>query len=620
MPPSRVESAAEAAARRRPVNRHDPASAGEAEPRLQPRTLAALLVLLLALLLWSRFAPAQAVGQGFELERAGQYQRAATVYFTTLRGDSTNLAALLGLERVLPSLNRVPDLLPAAQRAVAASPKNAALRGLLLRTYVTLNEADSARVLAQRWAAEQPRDEAPYREWAIALQDAHRYAEARQVFLAGRRALGRRGAFGVELGELLERVGEWEGAAREWAAALAEAPTQLANAASSLAEAPAEQRERIVRAVLTPEATPLQRRLAGELLLGWGQPESAWNAFAPTVAEPSSDAAYALRRFADLAGAGGPGGAGGGATPEARRVRGLALARYAEMVPEPLAVRARAEAARAFLAAGDRVAARRVLERVAADSTAPPDAQALAQGALVEALIEDGQLAEAGTRLSADTRLADDDRAALRLKLARARIRRGELQLADSTLVGDSSVEALAVRGWIALYRGEMKTAQQLFRAAGPYAGERRDATERTGVMALLQQLPGDRFPELGAALLLVARGDSAGALVGLRAAAERAGDARPDVLLLAGRIAARLGTAQQATALALFQEVATTGGKSAAAPASELEWARLLLRQQQTAAAIAQLEHLILAYPASAVVPEARRELERAKGAIPKS
>src|SRR5438093_471392 len=510
MPPSRVDSAAEAAARRRPVNRHDPASAGEAEPRLQPRTLAALLVLLLALLLWSRFAPAQAVGQGFELERAGQYQRAATVYFTTLRGDSTNLAALLGLERVLPSLNRVPHLLPAAQRAVAASPKNAALRGLLLRTYVTLNEADSARVLAQRWAAEQPRDEVPYREWAIALQDAHRYAEARQVFLAGRRALGRRGAFGVELGELLERVGEWEGAAREWAAALAEVPTQLANAASSLAEAPAEQRERIVRAVLTPEATPLQRRLAGELLLGWGQPESAWNAFAPTVAEPSSDAAYALRRFAD--------------------------------------------------------------------------------------------------------------RAALRLKLARARIRRGELQLADSTLVGDSSVEALAVRGWIALYRGEMKTAQQLFRAAGPYAGERRDATERTGVMALLQQLPGDRFPELGAALLLVARGDSAGALVGLRAAAERAGDARPDVLLLAGRIAARLGTAQQATALALFQEVATTGGKSAAAPAAELEWARLLLRQQQTAAAIAQLEHLILAYPASAVVPEARRELERAKGAIPKS
>src|SRR2546429_5407524 len=58
------------------------------------------------------------------------------------------------------------------------------------------------------------------------------------------------------------------------------------------------------RSTLFPYTTLFR---SGELLLGWGQPESAWNAFAPTVAEPSSDAAYALRRFADLAGAGGPG-------------------------------------------------------------------------------------------------------------------------------------------------------------------------------------------------------------------------------------------------------------------------------------------------------------------------
>src|SRR5256885_1304067 len=143
------------------------------------------------LLVPAHSARGQAIGQGFDLERAGQYQRAATVYFTTLRGEPTNLAALLGLERVLPSLTRLPDLLPAAQRAVAASPRNAALRALLLRTYVALNESDSARAVAQRWTAEQPRDEAPYREWAIALEDAHRFEEARQVFLFGRRALGR---------------------------------------------------------------------------------------------------------------------------------------------------------------------------------------------------------------------------------------------------------------------------------------------------------------------------------------------------------------------------------------------------------------------------------------------
>ena len=576
------------------------------------------LVVLGLLLVSAHGARGQAIGQGFELERAGQYQRAATVYFTTLRGEPTNLAALLGLERVLPSLSRLPELLPAAQRAVAASPGNAALRAVLLRTYVALNEPDSARAVAQRWTAEQPRAEAPYREWAIALEDVHRFDEARQVFLFGRRALGRPGVFGIELGELLERVGEWEEAAREWAAALSEAPAQLLSAASSLAEAPVEQRERIVRAILAPEPKPLERRLAGELLLGWGQPERAWSVFAPAVAEPSSDAATALRRFADLA--------NGGNTPDARRVRALALARYADMVPEPLAVRARAEAARAFLGAGDRVAARRVLAQVAADSTAPPDAQALAQSALVEALIDDGQLSEAATRLGAESRLSEDDRAALRLKLARARIQRGELDLADSVLLGDSSVDALALRGWVALYSGDMKGAEQLFRAAGPYAGDRRDATERSGVVALLQQVPRDRFPELGSALLLLARGDSARAVQSLRLAAGRletgggGGGGRADILLLAGRIAVRLDTAQQRTALTLFAEVAGTPGKSAAAPAAELEWARLLLRRQKPAEAIAHLEHLILAYPESAVVPEARRELERAKGAIPKS
>src|SRR5437870_11393944 len=66
------------------------------------------LVVLGLLLVSAHGARGQAIGQGFELERAGQYQRAATVYFTTLRGEPTNLAALLGLERVLPSLSRLP--------------------------------------------------------------------------------------------------------------------------------------------------------------------------------------------------------------------------------------------------------------------------------------------------------------------------------------------------------------------------------------------------------------------------------------------------------------------------------------------------------------------------------
>jgi tetratricopeptide (TPR) repeat protein len=569
---------------------------------------------------------AQAIGQGFELERAGHYDQAASIYFATLRAEPANVSALLGLERVLPPLNRLSELLPAARRATAASPANVTLRGILLRTYVALNEPDSARAVALRWAAASPRDEGPYREWAIALEDVHRHADARAVLLSGRQAIGRPGAFGIELAELDRLTGDWQGAAREWAAALPDAPAQLTNAVSELAEAPEAERERIAR-VLTGEGAEgkeagesamLTRRLAAELLLGWGQAARAWTVFAPTVANPSSDAQFALRRFADMAGARG--------TPDARRVRGLALARYGEMAPEPEAARAWADAARAFVEAGDRAAAREVLERVARDSSAPPDVQKLAQSAVVEALIDGGQLEEAARQLASDRELSAEDRAGLSRRLARARIAAGDVDGAEVALANDSSIEGLAVAGWIALYRGRLKRAQELFQAAGPYAGDRRDATERSEALALLQQVRRDSFPELGSALLLVARGDSTGAVAALSRAAGRldpgAGAGRTDILLVAGRIAARAGGSleQQRTALALFDEVVRTGGQGAAAPAAELEWARLLVRQGQSADAIQHLEHLILSYPGSAVVPEARRELERAKGAIPES
>ncbi len=616
MPPSRAESAGKPAARHFPLKRGKAGLPAHAEPRLQPRIerLALNGVLgLTIMVLAARMLPAQAIGQGFELERAGQYDQAAAIYLATLRADPTSISALLGLERVLPPLNRLGELLPVAQRAAAARPTNAALRGVLLRTYVALNEPDSARAVALRWTAAAPRDEAPYREWAMALEDAHRHGAARDVLLAGRRALDRPGAFGIELAELNQLSGDWEGAAREWAAALTDAPVQLPNAASALAEAPDGQRERIARLLTEGTPSPLTRRLAGELLLGWGQALRGWAVFEPSVATPSADAAFAARRFADLASA--------RSTPDARRVRALALARYADLAPERgAAARARADAARAFIEAGDRAAA-----RVARDSNAPPDAQGFAQRAVVEAMIEGGQRDEAAQQLATNVRLAADDRASLRLRLARARIVAGELDRADAELARDSSVEALALQGWIALYRGRLSDAHRLFLAAGPYAGDRRDATDRSAMVALLQRVPGDSFPALGGALLLLAQGDSAHAAEALRLAASRlvtgeGGGERPDLLLLAGRIAARLDSAQQRAALALFDEVVRTAGQGAAASAAELEWARLLERRAETAEAIRHLEHLILTYPGSAVVPEARRELERAKGAIPRS
>ena len=56
----------------------------------------------------------------------------------------------------------------------------------------------------------------------------------------------------------------------------------------------------------------------------------------------------------------------------------------------------------------------------------------------------------------------------------------------------------------------------------------------------------------------------------------------------------------------------------SAEAPASDLEWARAARRSGDHATAAQRLEHLILTYPQSALVPQARRELELTRGNLP--
>ena len=570
------------------------------------RSLSVAVGLLIA---WPALARGQAIGPGFELERSGKYADAANVYFATVRTDPTNVPALLGLERVLFVLNRMPELLPLVQRARMRAPENVALRSLEVRAYAHLNQQDSLEAVVRRWAATTPQSDAPYREWGIALGDRRMYDDARRALLIGRRTLGGEGTLAIELAELEQRAGNWEAAAREWARAIAQSHDVAPNAATQLAEAPSVMRDRVLRVLLAPEATRGARRLAAEVLLIWGRPNDAWAAMESTLGGREPETQADLRRFTDLA--------AGISTPDGHRVRGLALNRWADLLPSPLAERARAEAVRELLEANDRASARRVLE-------AHTGAQGVTQVALLQLMIADGQLDAVERRLGTDTgaALPADDRASLKLALARARVGRGELDRAAAALGNDSSVAAIAQRGWIALYRGDLRVAMDAFRMAGPYAGDRSGATDRTAMMALLQRVQEPSSPELGAALLTLARGDSAAAVGALRRAAGQLPlqGGRLEVQLIAGQVAARLGPQQEVTAVALFDEIVRAGGDGAAPAAAELEWSRLLIRRGQPADAIPHLEHLILTYPNSAVVPEARRELERARGAIPKS
>src|SRR3989442_6415522 len=164
-------------------------------PRLMrqgPFLLAALALCLVPL----RPARAQVIGEAVELERTGRQASAAVVNIAVLRGEPTTLAALLGLERVLPSLGRLPELLPLVRRALAADSANRAFRALEVRALATLNEPDSAAGAARRWIALAPGGAGPHREGALPLAGARRFAKGRAGLVAGQRGLlgGRGGA------------------------------------------------------------------------------------------------------------------------------------------------------------------------------------------------------------------------------------------------------------------------------------------------------------------------------------------------------------------------------------------------------------------------------------------
>ena len=186
-------------------------------------------------------------------------------------------------------------------------------------------------------------------------------------------------------------------------------------------------------------------------------------------------------------------------------------------------------------------------------------------------------------------------------------------------LGADSTVDGLALSGRIRLYRGDIAGAMERFKAAGPYAGDRAEATERTALLALLQPIEADSLPELGQALLSWSRATPRRPRPGWSAWPRTA--ARTAVRscnLLAGRLAAAQRQARP-------RPSGCSGRPRRRRPRPQRRppswrWRELLLGPAAADEAVALLEHLILTYPESALVPQARRQLDEARGAVPQT
>jgi tetratricopeptide (TPR) repeat protein len=549
--------------------------------------------------------------RAFDLERRGSYVEAAEAYRAVLANKPADPAALFGLERSLVAMNRLGDILPQARAALEASPASGPIHGILLRAWSARGDPDSVRAVAERWASVEPRDETPYREWGLAALARRDVTEARRAFLAGRERVGRPDALAAELAQAAVQQQDWLLALREWLAAIGRVPGYRSSAVATLGPTPDAARPELLR-LLAAERAPAARRLEAELRARWGDPAGGFEALAASLPQNRAAAIEALVGFLDQIRA--------QTGPVARRAQAMTLAALADRSSGPQATRFRLDAAQAFSDAGDKAAARRLLEGIAADSAAPGGAASTAATTVIAVLLADGRPDEAERRLAGLARsVPPPQRASLNRQIAWGWARAGRLGRADTLLAADSTVDGLAVRGRVALLRGHLARAAELLTEAGPFAGTREEATGRATLLALLQAVEADTLPPLGAALLELEQGDTAAAV----GAIERVATTLPadgggaELRLFAGTAARAIGRTEDAERL--FRAALEPASRRSA-PAAELALGRLLLETERAAAAVRLLEHLILTYPESALVPQARRTLDQARGAVPRT
>ena len=561
------------------------------------------LVVFAALLCQGSRLAAQASGttadtmafyKALDLETAGKYREAVPLFRSALHTPAV-VNALLGLERAYAELGRTDSLLPSLDTLIAGNRREETYRTVQLRTLHGLGRSAEVRAAFASWVRDLPASAAPFREYARLLLLKNQSAAADSILVQAGQALGTTKDLQLEVAQARAAQGQWVESATAWRAALGGADYLEQAAAYALAPAPSSARQQIRDVFLAAPVQIASRRALADLETSWGAPGDGWNALKDIP--PDSAAAQAWSEFAKRA-----------ETEDRWTIAREALqaALRWQRTPE-LALRA----ATAALNSGDALAAL----RMAPLSDARGDSALAARSYVplhVRALAALGRPSDA-ERLVAryDRFLAPGARNSLTRTTAWGWVRTGDMTraraaLAATGITGDSSDAA----GWLALYEGNLKTARALLR------GGTESSPELALALGLVARIKADSAPDIGRAFLALARGDTGGAATQFAAVARTSSQAASLLLATAAQLHAALG--HQREALALWQRIVDTEGESPEAAQAELEWSRILRRSGDDTGASAHLEHMILAYPQSALLPQARRELELSRKTIP--
>jgi len=555
------------------------------------------------------------LGIALDAEEKGELKRAATAYRAVLAqalapgaGDGDRVAlSLLGLERVWAETGARDSVLPIVQRVLVLRPTDPTARGIQLRSLMSLGRDDEARLAFNSWRRAAGTDGAPFREYSRLLLAAGRAQAADSVLSDAARLLGAGGMLSGELAQLHVALGRWTAAAGAFRESLAGQPYLESAAMFALQRAPVPTRDSIRTVLMSEPVTLLPRRLLSSLELAWGEPRRAWAALASVRADDSTAAAWrAFGERAEFA----------NAWPVARDVWVAVLDRRGDL-------EAQQHAAQAALNAGDAMAALELATR-APRVLRKGDSVAFRVRTLlpieIAALGELGRATDAQARLDASAPYLDEmARAAMARPLVSAWLRSGDLARARAAVQGSDLAEDDETAGWLALYEGDLATARKRLVRADTKRGE------LVAALGLLARTRVPASPGLGLAFMALAQRDSAAASARFVALADSLGDAAPALLALASRIEA--GKAKRGTdgkipvaakAMVLWDRIIASYKKSPEAPEALLASGRALRDAGDHPAAVTRFEMLLVDYPESALLPQARRDLERLRGQVP--
>jgi tetratricopeptide (TPR) repeat protein len=532
--------------------------------------------------------------KALDLETSGKYKDAVPLFRAALH-SSAGTSALLGLERVYAELGWADSLLAPLDTLIAENPREPVFRTVQLRTLQSMQRETELRRAFERWVNDAPSDPTPYREYARILLQRNQAGSADSVIGRARQTLGSTKDLMLEVAQLRAAQGQWLESANAWRGALSTASYLEQAAAYALAPTPGGLRQQIRDIFLAPPLEVSSRRALAALETSWGSPADGWNALKDLP--PDSASAEAWTDF--------------GTRAEGEERWSLAREAFEAALRWKRTPEIALRAATASLNSGDPAAAL----RLAPLSAATGDSSTIARTYIpvhARALAMMGRPSDA-ERLVArfDRWLTPGARNSLTRTIAWGWVRTGDMSRARAALsTGGAESDSSDAAGWLALYEGNIKTARALLR------GGTESSPELALALGLIARLKSDSAPAIGRAFLSLARGDSANAAAQFVEAADRSPAAASLLLLTAAQL--RLALKDEPQAIALWKRVVEREGATPEAPQAELEWARALRRRGDSAGAVTRLEHLILTYPQSALVPQARRELDLARAAIP--